>query len=325
MKAAVYYSTGDPNVFKYEVVENPICGPHDIVVDVKAISVEGGDVLNRSSGQLATVPHCVGYQAAGVVCQVGDQVTSRKIGHRVTTMGKFGAYAEKRSVRAGNSWIIPENVSFEDAVCVPVTFGTAHDCLFEFGHLTEGETVLINAGAGGVGVAAIQLAKRAGARVLATTSCDERLDRLKELGLDEGINYRELDLVAEINRLTDGKGVDLVVDPVGGKVLQDSLSALAYRGRLVTLGFAGRDFRKYDIFPLLTKNLSMTGYYQVLEIATERMQMIINQILADISAGELKVILDKRFALSQAGMAHAYIESRQAVGRVLLIPEQGGG
>ena len=219
-----------------------------------------------------------------------------------------------------NSWIIPDALSFEQAVCVPVTFGTAHDCLFEFGRVAKGETVLINAGAGGVGVAAIQLAKRAGARVLATASSDERLQQLVELGMDEGINYSEKDLAKESKRLTGGAGVDLVIDPVGGAVLQKSLAALAYRGRVVTLGFAGRDFRKYDIFPLLTKNCSVTGYYQVLEIASERMQQLINQMLAEVGSGELKVILDKQFPLSDAADAHQYVESRQAVGRVLLIP-----
>jgi len=271
MKAAVYMKTGTPDVFRYQEVADPSCGADEIIVEVRAISVEGGDLINRSSGELVTVPHCVGYQAAGVVIEVGAEVTTRHVGQRVATMGKCGAYAEKRAVRATNSWIIPDALSFEQAVCVPVTFGTAHDCLFEFGRLMKGETVLINAGAGGVGVAAIQLAKRAGAMVLATASSDERLQQLVELGLDEGINYLENDLAKECKRLTDGAGVDLVIDPVGGAVLQKSLTALAYRGRVVTLGFAGRDFRKYDIFPLLTKNCSISGYYQVLEIDSERM------------------------------------------------------
>jgi NADPH2:quinone reductase len=320
MKAAVYMKTGTPDVFQYEEVADPSCGVGEIVIEVRAISVEGGDILNRSSGELVNVPHCVGYQAAGVVIEVGGEVTDRQVGQRVATMGKHGAYAEKRPVRATNSWLIPDTLTFEQAVCVPVTFGTAHDCLFEFGRLAKGETVLINAGAGGVGVAAIQLAKRAGARVLATASSDERLQQLTELGMDEGINYLEKDLAKESKRHTGGVGVNLVIDPVGGEVLQKSLAALAYRGRLVTLGLAGRDFRKYDIFPLLTKNCSISGYYQVLEIGSERMQQIINQMLAEVGSGELKVIFDKQFPLSDAAGAHQYVESRQAVGRVLLIP-----
>ena len=120
----------------------------------------------------------------------------------------------------------PRECPTDQAACVPVPFGTADDCLFEFGHLVSGETALVHAGAGGVGIAAIQLAKRAGARVLATASNDDKLERLKELGLDEGINYRRHDFVAEARRLTDGRGVDVIVDSVGGATLQGSIRAL---------------------------------------------------------------------------------------------------
>ena len=211
-------------------------------------------------------------------------------------------------------------MSFEEAACVPVTFGTAHDCLFEFGRLKAGETVLIQAGASGVGMAAIQLAKRAGARVLATASSNQRLERLKEYGLDEGINYSEKDLAAEVRRLTKNKGVDLVVDGVGGKVLQKSIEAAAFRGRIITFGQAGRGSWKIDVSGLPMGNKTLTGVYLGAEIATERVQKMINKILEDIAAGLLKVPIDRKFPLSQAAEAHAYIESRQAVGRVLLIP-----
>ncbi|MCP4750194.1 MAG: zinc-binding alcohol dehydrogenase family protein [Proteobacteria bacterium] len=320
MKAAVYYETGAPSVFKYEDVPDPKCGPYDILIDVKAVSIEGGDVLNRAGGEMHATPHCVGYQAAGIVCEVGEKVTNREIGQRVTTLNMFGSHAEKRAVLSLSSWVLPDGISFEEAACVPVTFGTADDCLFEFGRLQNGETVLIQAGAGGVGTAAIQMAKRAGARVLATASSDARLERLKELGLDEGINYAEKDLVAEVKRLTDNKGVNLVVDPVGGKVLQQSLSCLGYRGRLITVGHAGRDFRKLDITGLGMNNQSITGVFLGAEIATERVQKMIVRLMEEIAAGDLKVVLDKQFSLSDAAGAHAFIESRQVVGRVVMIP-----
>ncbi len=320
MKAAVYYETGKPDVFKYEDVPDPSCGPWDIVIDIKAISIEGGDVLNRAGGLMPKVPHIVGYDAAGVICQVGQKVTNRQIGQRVTTLSPFGSHAEKRAAPAITSWLIPDKVSFEEAACVPVTFGTAHECLFEFGHLKAGETVLIQAGAGGVGLAAIQLAKRAGARVLATASSNQRLERLKEYGLDEGINYGEKDLVAEVRRLTDNQGVDLVVDGVGGEVLQKSIDAARARGRIITFGQAGRGFRRVDVSSLAMGNKTLTGVFLGAEIATERVQKMINQLLEDIAAGDIKVPIDRKFPLSQAAEAHAYIESRQAVGRVLLIP-----
>ena len=120
---------------------------------------------------------------------------------------------------------VPDGLSTEEAACVPVPFGTADDCLFEFGRLQAGETALIHAGASGVGIAAIQLAKRAGARVLATASSDDKLDRLCELGLDHGINYSDLDFVDEVRRLTDGRGADVIVDSVGGSTLQAACRA----------------------------------------------------------------------------------------------------
>ena len=320
MKAAVYYETGAPSVFKYEDVPDPVCGPYDIAIDVKAISIEGGDVLNRAGGEMVTNPNIVGYCAAGIIYQVGEKVTEREPGQRVTTLSMNGSHAEKRVVPAVTSWVLPDKVSFEEGACVPVTFGTAHDCLFEFGHLQKGETVLVQGGAGGVGVATIQLAKRAGARVLATASTDQRLEKLKELGLDEGINYVEKDLVAEVMRLTNDIGVNLVVDPIGGQVLQKSLAAAGYRGRIITVGSAGRDFRKVDLMGFGQGNKSLTGVFLGAEIATERAQKMIGQLLIDIDAGEIKVLIDKTFPLSQAADAHVFIESRQAIGRVVLIP-----
>jgi NADPH2:quinone reductase len=320
MKAAVYYQTGPPSVFKYEDVPEPRCGRRDVVIDVKAISIEGGDVLNRAGGFMASKPHIVGYDAAGVIIQVGEKVTNRHVGQRVTTLSAFGSHAEKRAAPEITTWVIPDNVSFEEAACVPVTIGTAHECIYEFGRLQKGETVLIQAGAGGVSLMAIQFAKRVGARVLATASSDARLERLKEYGMDEGINYREKDLVAEVKRLTDKRGVDLVVDPVGGEVLQKSIEAAGPRGRIITMGSAGRGSRKIDISGLAMENKSLTGVYLGAEINSDRSQKMIISILDDIAAGRLRVPIDKKFPLSQAAEAHAYIESRQAVGRVLLIP-----
>ena len=320
MKAAVYYETGDPSVFKYEEVPDPVCGPWDIVIDVKAISVEGGDVLNRAGGPMAAVPHIVGYGAAGIICQVGEEVTDRHVGQRVTTLNQFGSHAEKRALNSATSWVIPDNVSFEEAACVPVTFGTANDCLFEFGHLKAGETVLVQAGASGVGIASVQLAKNAGAKVLTTASSYERLERLKEYGMDEGINYEEKDLVAEVKRLTDNKGVDLVIDGIGGDVLQKSIEAAGHRGRVISFGQAGRNFRRIDVSGLIMGDKTLTGVFLGAEITTERVKKMIDQLLKDIDSGLIRVPLDRIFSLAQAAEAHAYIESRQAVGRVLLIP-----
>jgi NADPH2:quinone reductase len=322
VKAAVYYETGGPEVFSYEDVPDPQVRAGQLLVEIEAISVEGGDTLHRLHGELTRVPHVLGYQAAGRVVECGPGVDGFGPGDRVVTVGLDGSHAERRVVAPGFAWHIPEGLSTTDAACVPIAFGTAHDCLFELGRLQPGETVLVHAGAGGVGIAAIQMARRAGARVLATASSPERLARLAPLGLDEGIDYTVQDFVAEVRRITGGRGADLVVDSVGGPTLQASLRALAYRGRCVSVGDAGRTPPEpLDVSGMRAANQSLSGYFLGAELLTGRRayQMIEEQIAA-VARGQLKVVIDRSFALSEAAAAHAYIESRHAFGRVVLVP-----
>lgn len=321
MKAAVYYENGGPEVFRYEDVEDPVCHPKGIIVDVKTVSIEGGDVLNRAGGTLVTHPHCVGYQAGGIVSEVGEAVTDIAVGDAVVTSGAFGSHAEKRSVPRNGAWLLPEGMDVTLGACIPIPFGTAHDCLFEFGRLQAGETVLIQGGAGGVGLAAIQLAKRAGARVISTASTDSKLERLAQYGMDAGINYANADLVNEVMRITDNKGVNLVVDPVGGEVLAQSLRAIGYRGRVITVGNASRGDASYDIRGLAGQNQSVTGVFLGAELAQgSRARDMIQTCISDVASGELEVVIDRSFPLSEAAAAHEYIESRQAFGRVVLVP-----
>jgi NADPH2:quinone reductase len=320
MKAAVYYETGPPEVLRYEDVPDPVVFAGGVVIEVEAISIEGGDTLNRAGGEMATVPHVVGYQCAGTIREVGEGVTDRRVGQRVVTTFMWGSHAELRAVPAIVTWPVPEGADIVAAACVPVAFGTADDCLFEFGHLRAGETVLVQAGAGGVGIAAIQLAKRADATVIATASSDDRLERLKDFGLDHGVNYSSDDWVDKVRELTSGRGVDLVVDSVGGRILSGSLACLAYRGRAITVGSAGRDAELLDAGVLRTGNQSLTGVFLGAEIATPRAQAMITRLVDDVAAGRLRVEVDRTYPLAEAAAAHAYLESRQAVGRVVLVP-----
>jgi NADPH:quinone reductase len=322
MKAAVYYETGGPDVFRYEDVPDPVCGPGEVMIEVEAVSIEGGDTLNRLGGEMASVPHIVGYQCAGTVVEVGDGVDDLAAGDRVVTVGVDGSHAALRVTGRPFCWKVPDAVATEVAACVPVPFGTADDCLFEFGRLQAGETALVHAGAGGVGIAAIQLAKRAGATVLATASSADRLDRLMPLGLDHGIDYLTTDFAEEVRRLTDGRGADVIVDPVGGSNLQRSLQCLAYRGRCVTFGDAGREVPSMlDISTMRANNQTLVGYFLGAELFLgTRAHAMIAGHLDDIASGALQVVIDRVFALEEAGEAHAYIESRQAFGRVLLVP-----
>jgi NADPH2:quinone reductase len=320
MKAAVYYETGPPDVFRYEDVPDPECLPGGVLVDVRAISIEGGDVGSRARGALATEPHVVGYQAAGTIREVGEHVTERKPGDRVVAVAPFGSHAELFSVPWQSTWIVPEGLGIEEAASVPIAFGTAHVCLFEFGHLKAGETVLVQGGAGGVGIAAIQLAKRAGATTIATASTHEKLKRLgDEFGLDHGVNYTEVELVEEVRRLTNGRGVDLAVDSVGSTLL-GSIESLAYRGRAVTVGDMARGRRPLDTSVLMGQNLSLTGVFLGAELMLGDGHALVARLLDDVASGELRAVIDRTFPLAEAEAAHAYIEDRRAFGRVLLIP-----
>lgn len=322
VKAAVIYENGDPGVLRYEDVPDPECPDGCVVVDADAISIEGGDLLARASGQLPAVPHIVGYLSAGAVSEVADGVEGRAVGDRVVALNSAGSHAARRAVPAAITWPIPDGLDAAQAACVPVAFGTAHECLFTAGGLTEGQTVLIHAGAGGVGMAAIQIAKGAGATVIATASSDEKLERLKALGLDHGINYATDDFVERVHELTDSRGVDIVIDSIGGQNLVDSVGALAYRGTLVSVGVAGRGGSQIEARSLWERNNTLRGVFLGGAILPDyaRIHPMIADLLERVATQELHVEIDRSFPLSDTAAAHEYAESRKAFGRVVLTP-----
>ncbi len=281
MHAAVYDRTGGPEVLYYAEVPDPALRRGGLLIDVAAVSIQGGDLLHRSGGIMPVAPHIVGYQAAGRV-RAGGRGRHRLPASVSRWWPRWapGSHAEIVSVPAGSVYAVPDGLSLEAAAAIPIEYGTADDCLFEFGHLRAGEAVLVQAGAGGVGLAAIQLAKAAGASVvIATASSAERLERLRQFGMDHGIDYTREDVGREVQRLTDGRGVDLVVDPVGGRTLEGSIAALAYRGRISWVGQAGREEHSPQVWPIMQKNASLTGVFLGAEMAIE----------PDASAGDDRV------------------------------------
>jgi NADPH:quinone reductase len=322
MKAAVIYENGGPEVLRYEDVPDPECPEGFLVIDVEAISIEGGDLLHRAGSPPPSVPHVVGYLAAGTIVEVGAGVEDRAVGERVVTLNAAGSHASKRAVPAMSTWPIPDGLEAARAACVPVAFGTAQECLFTAANLEAGQTALIQAGAGGVGIAAIQLAKQAGATVISTASSDEKLERLKEFGLDHGINYASESFVERARELTDGRGVDVVLDSVGGETLVDGIAALAYRGTLVSVGVAGRAGSEVEARALWAQNNTLRGVFLAAALMNEypRAHAMIADLLERVARGELHVEIDRTFPLAEAAAAHTYIESRKAFGRVVMTP-----
>ena len=322
MRAAVIYENGGPDVLRYEDVPDPECPDGHVVVDVEAISIEGGDLLHRAGAELPSVPHVVGYLAAGTISDVGAGVEDRAVGDRVVTLNAAGSHASKRAVPALSTWPIADGLDAARAACIPVAYGTAQECLFTAGNLRAGQTALIHAGAGGVGMAAIQLAKQAGATVISTASRDDKLERLKELGLDHGINYASESFVERTRELTDGRGADVVLDSIGGQNLVDSIGALAYRGTLVSVGVAGRAGSNVEARDLWAQNNVLRGVFLGGALMTEypRVHAMIADLFGRVADGGLRVAIDQTFPLAEAAAAHAYIESRKAFGRVVMTP-----
>ena len=320
MKAAVIHQNGGPEVLNFEDLPDPVCADDGIVIDVETVSIEGGDLLARAMTPPIGPAQVVGYIAAGTVREIGKGVQGRTLGERVVTLNANGSHAQRRAVPAATVWAIPEGLSTQAAACVPVAFGTAHDCLFNAGQLQQGQTVLIHAGAGGVGMAAIQLAHRAGATVIATASSTDKLARLKAFGLDHGINYVEQDFVAEVGKLVGKAGVAVVLDSVGGKTLADSVKVLGWRGRLVSVGVAGRSGSAVNAFSLWARNNTLHGVLLATSLQAEypRAHALIKECLARVASGELRVEIDRVFPLAEAAQAHAYIEGRNAFGRVVM-------
>jgi len=320
MKAAVIAENGGPEVLRYAEIADPVSADDGIVIDVETISIEGGDLLARAMTPPLSATHVVGYIAAGTVRAIGAKVTGRRLGERVVTLNANGSHATQRAVPAAMVWAIPDGLATADAACVPVAFATAHDCLFNAGALKAGQTVLIHAGAGGVGMAAIQLAKKAGATVIATASSSDKLARLKDFGLDHGINYVEQDFVAEVLALTAKRGVDVVVDSVGGKTLADSVKVLGWRGRLVSVGIAGRGGSAVNAFSLWARNNTLHGVLFATALQNEypRAHALVGECLQRVASGELRVVIARTFPLAEAAQAHAWIEGRNAFGRVVM-------
>ncbi|WP_156680858.1 quinone oxidoreductase family protein [Sphingomonas profundi] len=318
MKAAYYRHSGGPEVLEYGDLTDPAVGADTVLIRVEAISLEGGDLLNRRITPPPANPYVGGYQAAGTVAAVGDEVRRLRVGQRVVGFNWGGSHAALFAVAENHAYPIPDGMDLALAAVVPIAFGTASDVLFEFGRLQAGETVLVQGAAGGVGLAAVQLAKRAGARVIATASTDERLDRLAGFGADEGINYREVDIGDRVLELTGGKGCDLVVDLAGGHSIDQLMKAVRYRGRFAVVGASSGDLPAFRFIDIIGKSLTLYGPLFGAEMHGRRAHDLLARLMADVAAGNLRMPIARAFPLAEAWAAHHYAETGHPFGRVVL-------
>ncbi|MBD3903280.1 zinc-binding dehydrogenase [Chryseobacterium sp. Ch-15] len=316
MKAAIYYNNGEPDVLTYKDVADPEVGPNTVLIRVAYAALQGGDLLDRRSKPASSEsPNIVGYQAAGVVEALGAKVDNLRLGDRVAGFAFAGSHAELFAVEGEHAYPVPDGLDLSVAAALPIEFGTAHDALFEYGRLKAGETVLVRGAAGGVGIAAVQLAHQAGAKVIAIAATPERLNRIAAFGADYVIDYQTEDVVERVKALTNGRGVDLVLDMVGGDPLFD---ACAFKARYGLVGAASGMSTKFGFLELLHESLTVFSFMYGKEMGTPRVRACIADLMASASAGELTMPIERSFLLEDAGAAHAFAETARPLGRVLL-------
>jgi NADPH2:quinone reductase len=325
MRAIHATDYGSSDVLEPVELSVPEPGAGELRIDVAAAGVNWADIMRRR-GEYAdagarNLPYVPGIEAAGTVEALGEGVTGYEVGDRVVAKLTEG-YAEKAVT--DTDWVIdvPPSLSLAEAAGIPLQFLTAHAVLFGWGGLERGERVLVHAAAGGVGSAAVQLAAEAGAEVFATASTDEKTDLAAALGADHTINYAEREFDAAIAELTDGEGVDLVADGVGGDVFDASMDALAHFGRVVTYGFASSEIPGVEADELMYNNKSAIGFHlgNTMRRDPERIRSIVPEVTRLLEEGPVRVVVGETFPLERAADAHAFVENRDSYGKVLLEP-----
>ncbi len=316
MKAVRYHEFGGPEVLRLEEVPDPEPGDGDVLVRLAASGVNPAEVSRRGGrmGQVVDFPAMLGIEGAGVVTQAGKDVSSVSVGDRVIVRQPPYSYAEFVAVPERSVYAVPDNLSLVEASTVTIIYTTAWSALRVRGEGKEGDTVLVQAAASGVGVAAIQLAKQVGMTVIGTASSAEKLEWAAQYGLDHGINYVEQDFVSEAKRLTDGRGVDVIVDGIGGDVLAKGITALARGGRLSVFGGAGGRETTFPVADLYRNGVSILGAGGG-QTPREDFEMI----LGWFGEGKLKPTIDRTWPLAEAVEAHHYQESRQIKGKSALV------
>lgn len=322
MKAIQVQETGGPEALKLVDLPIPTAKPNQAVVQIKASGVNFVDVYFREGRYPATVPFVAGQEAAGVVTEVGSDVKWLKVGDRVASTNFIGAYAEYAAAPADRLIKIPDNVDFRQAAAVMLQGMTAHYLLYGSYPLKRGETALVHAAAGGVGLLLVQMAKRIGARVIGTAGSEMKAKLAREAGADEVILYREKDFEAETKRLTDGKGVHVIYDGVGKDTFEKGLNVLRPRGYNVLFGAASGPVPPLDLIKLSQKGSlfvtrpSLNHYVITRDELEQRADAVLNMV----AKGEVKLRMEYTYPLSQAPQAHIDLEGRKTTGKLLIIP-----
>ena len=322
MRAVQLQETGGPEVLRVEEVDEPSPGPGQVVVDVAAAGVNFIDTYQREGRYPLTLPTGLGLEGAGTVSAVGADVTDRRIGDRVAWSDGLGSYAERALLPADRTVPVPAGIDLEVAAALMLQGMTAHYLSHSTHRLDREDTALVYAAAGGVGRLLVQLAKRRGARVLACTSTDAKAEIVRELGADEVIRYRDVDVAATVADLTDGHGVDVVYDSVGADTFEASLRSLKPRGLLVLYGASSGPVPPQDPMVLAQHgSLYLTRPSLNAYVATsDELAWRAGTLFDLVAAGPLEVAVHARYPLDGVAVAHRDLESGTTSGKLLLLP-----
>ena len=322
MKAVLCKQFGPPESLVLEDLPSPKAGPGEAVVSVKAASLNFPDVLiiqNKYQFK-PPLPFSPGSELSGVVKEVGEGVKGFKPGDRVISIAPYGAFAEEVKVDAGRLVPIPEGMDFNSAAAFLFTYGTSDHALRDRAQLKAGETLLVLGAAGGVGLAAVEIGKALGAKVIACASSADKLEVCRQHGADEGINYATEDLRERIKDLTGGKGVDVVYDAVGGPYSEPALRSTGWRGRFLVVGFAAGEIPKIPLNLPLLKGSSVVGVFwgEFTRREPKAFAAGIAQLGAWFREGKLKPHVSQTFPLAQVVDALKLMSARKVKGKVVL-------
>ncbi len=323
MKAVIVEKPGDENVLKLADVRDPVIKPDEILIRVRAAGLNRADILQRQ-GFYPPPPgasEIIGMEAAGDVIAVGASVTGWKIGDRAMALLPGGGYAEKAAAHHGSAMKIPAALSYEEAAGLPEVFLTAFLNFFMLAGIKRGETALIHGGGSGVGTASIQLLKEAGVRVIITAGSDEKCEQCRKLGADVAINYKSGPFAPAVKTATEGRGVDVILDSIGGAYLAGNIESLAQGGRLVLIGLMNGTRGELDLAAVLRRHLKIFGSTLRMRPAAEKAQIVaafLQQFGAALEAGRLRPPIYKVLPAADAPTAHRMMQASEHFGKIIL-------
>ncbi|WP_375464714.1 NAD(P)H-quinone oxidoreductase [uncultured Methylobacterium sp.] len=325
MRQVCFHGGGGPEVIGIETAPLPVAGRGQVLIEVVAAGVNRPDVMQRG-GKYPPPPGATGVpglEVSGCIAALGEGVSALGVGDEVCALVISGGYAEFAVAEAGHCLPRPKALTLVEAGGIPETFFTVYSNVVQRGRLASGETFLVHGGSSGIGSTAIQVAKQMGARVLTTAGSAEKCRFCEELGADAAINYREADFAEEVQRLTDGKGVDVILDMIGASYLAGNIASLAVEGRLVLIALmGGYKVEALNITPIMLKRLTFTGATLRPRPNAEKAAIadgLRRDVWPMLDAGAIRPVIHATFPLEEARAAHALMESSAHLGKILLV------